>query len=301
MQYYSAYDLTIASEYDLFGVRHSDPVGNPDVTIVKGDFGHPENVQYDEGRYSEASFDEALLSWEKVGTIRIRQGREIQVVPRQDINPDVLSLFITGAAMGIVLHQRGLLVLHASAVDVDGSAIAFIGFKGMGKSTTAAAFVGRGYLMISDDVVALDARYRVRPGSEVVKLWPTALKAALNDDPESIPRIYPTNEKRARIVDDKMAASSSQLKAIYVLDSGDTLRIEPIEPAGRFVEVVRHSYAPRFVGTPGTPPEHFQQCTQLVADIPMYRLRRVPDLEQLSDVVARVEDHVRQLDADSHV
>ena len=278
MYYFSAYGLTIASEFDLFGLRSIDQPASSDVRVVRGDFSHPDVAQFDEGRYSEATTHDALLSWEKVGTIRVSDGKEISVVPREDIGSEILSLFITGAAMGILLHQRGLLVLHASAVDVNGHAIAFIGFKGMGKSTTAAAFVGGGHLLISDDVVALDSDYYVRPGSEVVKLWPSALQAALDDDPETIPKIYPTNEKRARVVDDRLVSTSVELKAIYVLDAGKELAIEPIDLAGRFVEVVRHSYAPRFVGTAGTPPEHFQQCTQLVADIPMFRLRRVPIL-----------------------
>ena len=47
--------------------------------------------------------------------------------------------------MGIVLYQRNLLVLHASAVNIAGGAVVFLGVSGEGKSSTAATFVTHGY------------------------------------------------------------------------------------------------------------------------------------------------------------
>lgn len=300
MHYFTAYGLTIESEFELFGVRGISKPDSIDVTVTRKDLTHPDDNEYDEGRFSRATFHDAFLSWRKVGSIKVTSGNSISVSPREEITTELLSLFITGAAMGILLHQRGYLVLHASAVVLKGKAAAFIGFKGMGKSTTAAAFVGRGHDLVSDDVVAIDSRFYIRPGSDVVKLWPMALESALHDDPETIPRLYPEIEKRARVLDDKVAKDSVELAAIYVLDAGPELAIHDVTSADAFVEVVRHSYAPRFVGTDGTPPEHFGQCTQLVSNIPMFRLFRVADLEQLGDVAEAVENHFSEILSGRH-
>jgi hypothetical protein len=85
---------------------------------------------------NEATF---LLRVPRLSRLLIRAGREIVV----EIEPgaeecDAIS-FILGTAFGILLHQRGALVLHGAAVAKDGRAIAICGASGAGKSTLAAA------------------------------------------------------------------------------------------------------------------------------------------------------------------
>jgi hypothetical protein len=53
---------------------------------------------------------------------------------------------------------RGLEVLHASAVVVDGRAVVLAGRAGAGKSATAAALRRRGAAFLADDVVALEGK-----------------------------------------------------------------------------------------------------------------------------------------------
>jgi hypothetical protein len=58
----------------------------------------------------------------------------------------------------VILHHllNGRIVLHGSAVVIDGTAVATIGPSGAGKSTTAAALVDRGAALLADDVVAIE-------------------------------------------------------------------------------------------------------------------------------------------------
>ena len=58
----------------------------------------------------------------------------------------------------LILHQllNSRVVLHGSAVVIDGVAVAIIGPSGAGKSTTAAALLRRGAGLLSDDVVVID-------------------------------------------------------------------------------------------------------------------------------------------------
>lgn len=58
----------------------------------------------------------------------------------------------------LILHQllNGRVVLHGSAVVIDGVAVATIGPSGAGKSTTAAALLRHGAGLLSDDVVVID-------------------------------------------------------------------------------------------------------------------------------------------------
>ena len=54
-----------------------------------------------------------------------------------------------------VLAELGHLVLHASAVEIDGRLALFLGDSGAGKSTLAASFHASGFAMLGDDAVVV--------------------------------------------------------------------------------------------------------------------------------------------------
>ena len=81
--------------------------------------------------------------WDEIGAFKISNGSEIIVNPSVNINQRILRSFILGTVFASLLHQRGLLILHASAVNINNEA--FLGDKGCGKSTTAMAFCNEGY------------------------------------------------------------------------------------------------------------------------------------------------------------
>ncbi|NJM75621.1 MAG: hypothetical protein HC852_07365 [Acaryochloridaceae cyanobacterium RU_4_10] len=56
----------------------------------------------------------------KVGTFLICNGNEVIVEPLPDIDDCILRPCILGSAMSVILQQRGFLVLHASAVLMQG-------------------------------------------------------------------------------------------------------------------------------------------------------------------------------------
>ncbi|HEX8207072.1 MAG TPA: hypothetical protein VF587_13510 [Solirubrobacteraceae bacterium] len=70
-------------------------------------------------------------------------------------------------AVPLMLAERGDLALHASAVAVDGRAVAFSAPSGTGKSTTAAALAERGY-----DVLAEDGCVVTAAETGEMLLWP---------------------------------------------------------------------------------------------------------------------------------
>ncbi|NBC85561.1 MAG: hypothetical protein GVY25_05150, partial [Bacteroidetes bacterium] len=56
----------------------------------------------------------------------------IQYALVPDVAEGTLRAPLLGVVLGTLLHQRGLHTLHASAVVVDGGAVAFVGEKGAG-------------------------------------------------------------------------------------------------------------------------------------------------------------------------
>lgn len=85
-------------------------------------------------------------------------GKRVIVQPILPTNAAEIRVFLLGTVLAILCFQRGVLPLHASAVDIDGRALLLSGVSGAGKSTLAAALSARGYRLLSDDLCALEVR-----------------------------------------------------------------------------------------------------------------------------------------------
>ena len=120
-------------------------------------------------------FEGGVLLDSEAGRYAVRGGCEIFYDPAEGASARNVRLYLLGSAFGALLHQRGILPLHANAVALDGQVHAFLGHPGAGKATLAAAFHDRGYRLLSDDVCAvrLDAQDRpwVEPGMPRLRLW----------------------------------------------------------------------------------------------------------------------------------
>jgi hypothetical protein len=268
-----------------------------DVTIRPGNVPRsPEEVASPRSCF-RATAEEAGFYWREVGTFLVRGGQEMIIDPAPGVEERVLRLFILGPALALLLHQRGFLILHASAVAVDGVVAAFLGGTGWGKSTTAAALHTRGHGMVADDILALDVDdpggATVLPGFPQLKLWPEAA-ASLRDVPEELPRLHPRMEKRALRDADGFPQTPLPLRRIYVLAEGAEQEIVPIEPQGAFVELVRHSYVARLLEETGAAALHFGQCARLVQTVPVRRLITQRSLTRLADLAQMVEQDVAE-------
>ncbi len=243
---------------------------------------------------------EAYLRWHAVGTFWVRDGREVLIEPAPGVEEDRIRLPLLGAVLAVLLHQRGHFVLHASAVAVSGSAAIFLGEKGQGKSTLAAALYARGHELLADDLVVLDIedtlRPMVRPGFPQFKLWPDAVASSLGDDPTLLPRVATGTEKRARRIVEHFSPHALPLGGIFVLGEGPAIHLRSIKPAQGLLQLITHTYVARFGNRllqGVTAATHLRQCADLVRCIPTFHLERPRSLELLPDVVQVVEEQMR--------
>jgi hypothetical protein len=122
-----------------------------------------------------------LLSIPGIARFLLTAGEHILVEPESDARLGDIPVFLVGTALGLLLHQRGSVVLHASAVEADGKAILFCGPSGAGKSTLAAALADRGYPLLADDLCVLSIDERgvplAHPDGGRLKLWARAVEA----------------------------------------------------------------------------------------------------------------------------
>jgi hypothetical protein len=69
---------------------------------------------------------------------------------------EMVSIMIIGALVAYLSSVKGHLVLHASAVEIDGRALAVVGNSGQGKSTVATLLCGEGFPLVTDDVLPIE-------------------------------------------------------------------------------------------------------------------------------------------------
>jgi len=292
MHRYTAYGLTVTSDCPLPELEEAERQSGSDATIVRGRIDQSSASGVEGSTLLWANRGDVCLRYDRTGTFRIRNGSEIQVEPFEGADDRAIRLLLLGPALAVLLHQRGLLVLHASAVSFGASVAAFVGEKGEGKSTLAAALHARGHPLVADDLVAVElddsSVVRVRAGFPQLKLGPDVL-VQLGEDAETFPRLHPDYDKRARPVSRMASDRSLSLARVYVLESGESHLIEPLAPQQTFVELVRHSYLAELLPRTDESESHFNQIVALASRVPVRRLRRRRDLATLPEVAMFVE------------
>jgi hypothetical protein len=239
---------------------------------------------------------EACFSWPDLGSFWVGNGNEIVVDARPGVQEQDLRLPLLGSMLAVLLHQRGLFVLHCSAVAIEGAVAVFLGNKGMGKSTLAASLYAQGHALVADDLVALDISDTsqpplVNPGFPQFKLFPDSVVSSLGDDPLTLPCLATDYDKRSRRVDVRFTNEPLPLKRIYVLDTGDAVQIEPLLPQQALSKIISNSYSARFGSRllrGDAASRHLIQCAQLIHSVPTRLLKRPFDLEGLSALANQV-------------
>lgn len=294
---YIAYGLGIHSILPLPELIARE--GAADVVVRLGKVDRSLLEAVDEYHAFWATPTEACHFFRGVGAFLVRDGHEVIVDPVPGVDMRVLRLSLLGPTMGLILHQRGRFVLHASTIAITGSAIAFLGGNGSGKSTIAAALHARGHDLLADDVTAMHIGSgcpTVLPSFPQFKLWPDSA-VALGNVPETMPLLHPDLDKRACCVTERFAHISLPLRRLYVLARGPTPEIEFLPPQEALRELMRHWYGTRFgrwlLQVVGIAP-YFLQCASLANRVNIRRLKRPPSLEALPDLARLVEQDLAE-------
>lgn len=238
----------------------------------------------------------AVLNVSGVGRYLVRPD-EIIVEPAAGASERNVRLYLLGSAMGALLHLRGLLPLHANAVDLGGRAVAFSGHSGAGKSTLAAWFHDRGYPILADDVCVLsfDAAGTplAYPGIPRLRLWREALEAS-GRLPEQFERSFDDTDKYDVPTRTAGTLDPLPISAIYFLaKSGEDAPggIVPLKGVEAVEALMSNTYRGAFVGTIGQTAAHLATCIRLARSVPVFRADRIWGFERFDEQAGRLERH----------
>ena len=297
MRYFS-YNLLIESALALPELLPADArLGAPDVVVRFGTvlFDAPE---FDGFECAVRGTDtDGYLYWNDVGTFHVREGHEITIDAKAGVSEDTLRLCLLGFVFTMLLHQRGLFVLHASGVEADGGAVLFVGNSGFGKSTLAAALQAYDHRLITDDQGVLSltrhAPPLVLPSFPRLKLWPDSV-TSLGTDPEGLPRLAAETDKRSVSTLLNFRHDPLPLRRLYFLDNAQTPEIAPMKAQAAMLGLIANSGLSFFrrLVSPAAGRLHFEQCRDLLSGVSVYTLKRSRSLDRLGETVDLVEAHL---------
>ena len=250
------------------------------------------------GQYNN---NELLLDIPNVARYLLRDGNEILVDQANASSHEDVCSFLLGTVFGLLSHRRGIIPLHASAIDIADGCVAFMGESGSGKSTLTAALVARGHYVIADDVCFLQPNTRfvhAWPGVNRIRLWEDAI-AALGCKSPGLERIW-NGWNKFFIPGDppQNPLESRQLHRIYQLQTASVHSLPSLERlrgAEAIDVVLQNVYRLDLAERIGLKPAVFRLCARIAKDVSVFRFSRPKDLRFLREGVDFLEDHLHNI------
>ena len=297
---YRAFGLTIRSEIDLPELAPADPAGAEadDVHIFRGAIDAAPDGARRLDSASQVSETDVWLEME-AGRYRASGGRTIVVDQAPRASARDTRLYLLGTMMGAILHQRGILPLHANAIALDDHAIALAGASGAGKSTLAACFQARGRRVLSDDVCAVtfdaDGQAQVAPGLARIKLWGDTL-VALGRDRAGLDPIADDMDKFSLPIG-RASDTPAPMKRLYILNPGG----DPAVTLARLVgpeavnAVLSNIYRWPLATAMGRAARQFEQVVRLIGVCEVVSLGYPPGFDVLPALVRSLDTERREV------
>jgi hypothetical protein len=291
---YRVFGLKVRSELELPELFVDKSDASPDVTITLGPI-HDD----DRGVGLHGGEDGLVLVVPEVASYRIEEGVRIVVDRRRGVPARNVRLFLLGSAFGALLHQRGLLPLHANAVEIDGKAIAFMGPSGAGKSTLAAWFHDHGHKVLCDDVCVVSWAVTGEPiissGLPRLRLWGEALEL-MGRNIADYGRSYIGDEAWVEKFDVPIKANGRQplnyaLDALYLLERGREFSVTRLEGLAGAEAVIANTYRGSYLPLLKGQQDHWRTAIRLVRTVPPYLAIREWDLAKLDEQCGLLRDH----------
>lgn len=291
--WYEAYGLRMWSEVPLRFMPTSSR-DDPDVEVRLGRT--PEALPNAERRLEawEASATGFLLRGNGVARYLVTDGRTIVVEPAGGANPALVEAFLAGSVMAALLQQRGVVTLHASAVQTHDGAVLFAGPSGSGKSTLLAALVARGYPMLADDVVGVVLDEHDRPialrAYPRCRLWTPSLRRLGWCAGEATGEVIDGDAKQMVKVD-RFGDARSPLHAVFVLQPQDHpgIEIERLTSGAAFEVLVRETHRRQFLCGSERLQRHFGIVAATAKQVQVAKVARPATAFLLDELADKIE------------
>jgi hypothetical protein len=207
---------------------------------------------------------------------------------------------LVGQVLPAVATLRGAEILHASAIALDGHAIAFAGDPGLGKSSLAVQLMLRGARLVSEDALAItasDGKVMVAPGAGLLNLRETERELVGDASLGELGEIVGHSHGKVHAVV-PVERADLPLGVLYLLERDDGSRpVFERVASPTFADFFRNAFVV-YVLRKQRMINQLDLAARLAASVPVVRLRIQPGMPS-SALAALVEEHARGLVAAS--
>ena len=230
-----------------------------------------------------------------------RDGCEVACAPAPGASDASLEHLWLNQVLPLALSQRGKAVFHASAVDLDGAAVAFLAPSGAGKSTLAAAFAAAGHPFLTDDCLVVERAgdgFVAAPSHGSLRLWDDSAGRFGAESSHAPPLDF--TDKTRLLADGRLphCEETRPLRAVYRLGEAETIAISALSAAEALVQWASHSFLID-VEDKLRVAAHFEDMAALAQRLPCYRLDYPRCYEDVGRVLAAVARHAANLEFSS--
>ena len=234
-------------QYVLCGLKVESDLAFPELTPWNGPPDRPHDIEFRLGpveRLWDANLkgvvfqasgpDKIIFQVERVGRILIENGKCVLFDAFATADDDRIRIEFIGTTQSMLWYQRGYLPLHASALLVNGRAIAIGASSHSGKSVLAAALSKRGCPLVADDMMVVDwagEKPMVLPGYQKLRLWKDVCEE-LDFMGHAIAKALPNKDKFVVGTASAPANTPVQLTDLFILSGQrqDSFNAQPLEP-----------------------------------------------------------------------
>jgi hypothetical protein len=252
-----------------------------------------------DGEYiGEYNGTEVLIDIPTAGRFLVRAGKEILIEPAASSDEGEIRNYLLGTVFGLLCHQRGIVPLHAAAIDVAGGCVAFVGESGAGKSTLVAALARRGHQVIADDVCfhQIDDKGNVKswPGLGRIRLWEEAMYALGCGGPGVEREMRGYNKYSVPVRPARNPSGFRRLRRVYQLyeASDDTIKLTRLRGAAALEVLMQNVYRLGLAERLGYKPHAFFVCATTARDVPVFRFSRPLGFGALNRNIEYLERHL---------
>ena len=284
---YRIHQLVVDSDIELpcDSINHNGK--SPDLLVTRGELTADMFAKADAG-------DEFVGVIPDVSRFYLSSDRSIVYDPMNGVSEAQLAQYLSGEILAISLRQRGLFVLHGSAITIGDQCAIFVGASGAGKSTTAFTFFNAGHRVLVDDVAPLE----IRPSGVFTTSGVRRLKLreeVIAGTPQYgiLEQIDDGSSKYQLPIKDG-ADGSYRVAYIVQLRIGTDLKMKSLTPIDAYQVLQSHSRGVPPLTNPNYVRRSFEQASQIVQKVKVMDLWRPRDMSRLGEMVSYVRGWVEE-------